>query len=179
MDGAIGSLELTLCEVGQLVQETVESMRQKAAQRDQAIVLAGLDESRYARVDPVRFKQAIGNVLSNALRFAPAGSDVDVQCASAAGGDVLHVTVRDRGPGIPEPELEAIFGAFVQSSRTQDGSGGTGLGLTIARRIVSAHGGQLTASNAGDGGAIFHISVPQSPAPSPGERVAVVESVEA
>ncbi|WP_374672825.1 sensor histidine kinase, partial [Acidovorax temperans] len=74
--------------------------------------------------------------------------------------NTIHIQVRDRGPGIPPAELEAIFQAFVQSSQTRDGSGGTGLGLAICRKIVTAHGGRIYATNAPDKGAIFHITVP-------------------
>ena len=72
----------------------------------------------------------------------------------------IHIQVRDRGPGIPAAELEKIFQAFVQSSQTRDGSGGTGLGLAICRKIMTAHGGRIHATNAPGEGAIFHITVP-------------------
>ena len=72
----------------------------------------------------------------------------------------MHLSVRDRGPGIPPGELEKIFEAFVQSSKTKDGSGGTGLGLAICRKIVDAHGGRIGAANAPDGGSVFHVLLP-------------------
>ncbi len=71
------------------------------------------------------------------------------------------IVVADRGPGIPAAELESIFEAFVQSSQTKDGSGGTGLGLPICRKIVEIHGGHITAENRSDGGALFRILLPQ------------------
>jgi signal transduction histidine kinase len=70
----------------------------------------------------------------------------------------LHL--RDHGPGIPPDELESIFEAFVQSSRTRDGSGGTGLGLTICRKIMRAHGGHIEAANAEGGGAEMKLWLP-------------------
>ena len=63
-------------------------------------------------------------------------------------------------PGIPDAELESVFEPFVQSSRTNDGSGGTGLGLTIARKIMSAHGGSIVAANASDGGTRVTLTLP-------------------
>ena len=100
--------------------------------------------------DAVRFQQVLRNVLANALRFAPEGSVIEVRAADhgAAG---IELSVRDHGPGIPEDELESVFDAFVQSSRTKDGAGGTGLGLTISRQIISAHGGRIEAGNAAGG----------------------------
>lgn len=105
--------------------------------------------------DPERLLQVLRNVLANALRFAPADSSVelDVQCEAGA----VRLCVADRGPGIPEPELERIFEPFVQSSRTRDGAGGTGLGLAIARQIMAAHEGSIHARNRVGGGAVFEI----------------------
>jgi signal transduction histidine kinase len=112
-----------------------------------------------AKVDPTRFQQVVRNVLANAIRFSPEGSTIDLQGTLTAASEV-HLWVRDRGPGIPEDELEQIFGAFVQSSKTKDGSGGTGLGLAICRKIIEAQGGHIRAANAADGGSEFHIVLP-------------------
>ena len=68
--------------------------------------------------------------------------------------------MQDRGPGIPEAELELIFQRFSQSSRTSTGAGGTGLGLPIARGIVDQHGGWMQASNREGGGAVFRFFLP-------------------
>jgi signal transduction histidine kinase len=81
----------------------------------------------------------------------------------------LHLCVADRGPGIPVDELERIFDPFVQSSTTKDGSGGTGLGLPISRRIVEMHGGQLYAANREGGGAEFHLILPATDSATPGD----------
>jgi signal transduction histidine kinase len=70
------------------------------------------------------------------------------------------VSVADSGPGIPEAELEDVFGKFVQSSRTKTGAGGTGLGLAICRQIVMAHGGRISAANRSAGGAVFDVLIP-------------------
>jgi signal transduction histidine kinase len=76
------------------------------------------------------------------------------------------VTVADRGLGIPEAELETIFEKFVQSSTTRTGAGGTGLGLTSSREIVTLHGGNIRARNRTDGGAEFTFLLPrQQPLP--------------
>ena len=98
-------------------------------------------------------------MLANAIRFAPAGSDIAVTWGHDGLGG-LFVRVRDHGPGIPVGELEAVFESFVQSSRTKDGSGGTGLGLAICRKIMAAHRGQISASNHPAGGAVFEFRLP-------------------
>jgi signal transduction histidine kinase len=111
------------------------------------------------RANAFRMQQVVRNVLANAIRFAPAGSRIEIQARQGhAGGAWL--AVRDQGPGIPPDELDTIFDAFVQSSRTRDGSGGTGLGLTICRKIMRAHGGRIEAANADGGGAIISLWLP-------------------
>jgi signal transduction histidine kinase len=108
--------------------------------------------------DAIRLGQVFRNLVSNATKFAPAGSAIEVRCS--ADGEWLSVEVLDRGPGVPESELEAIFDRFVQSSRTKSNAGGTGLGLAICREIVEAHGGRISARNRADGGACFSVQLP-------------------
>ncbi len=109
----------------------------------------------WVNADAERLLQVLRNVLANALRFAPAGSLVELELPCEAGA--LRLCVADRGPGIPEAELERIFEPFVQSSRTRDGAGGTGLGLAIARQIMDAHEGSIHARNRAGGGAVFEL----------------------
>ncbi len=114
-----------------------------------------------AKVDPVRFAQVVRNVLANAIKFSPAGSSLRVH-AQMPDEHSIYVSLHDQGPGIPTAELESIFQPFVQSSQTRDGAGGTGLGLAICQKIVTAHGGRIHASNANEGGAVFHIHLPSA-----------------
>ena len=96
------------------------------------------------------------------------GGTIELRGQRRADG-ALHLCVADRGPGIPVDELERIFDPFVQSSTTKDGSGGTGLGLPISRRIVEMHGGQLYAANREGGGAEFHLILPATDSTTPGD----------
>ncbi len=92
-------------------------------------------------------RRAIENVVRNAIRYAPAGSNVEVTLEN--GGGVAHIRVRDYGPGVPETALARLFDPFyrVEADRNRS-SGGVGLGLSIARRAVELHQGTLTAANA-------------------------------
>lgn len=110
------------------------------------------------KVDREKIKQVLRNLLSNAVKFSPDGGiiDTDLQCDVST----LVLRVRDRGPGIPDSEVESIFDKFVQSSLTKTGAGGTGLGLAICREIVAAHAGRIWAENAPEGGAIFCVELP-------------------
>lgn len=124
----------------------------------------------WAQADRFRMQQVLRNVLANAIRFSPAGAEVQLDWGSrpvAEGTGREHwVQVRDQGPGVPPNELESIFDAFVQSTRTKSGAGGTGLGLTISRRILQAHEGRIQASNRPEGGAVFEFNLPAIDAPA-------------
>jgi signal transduction histidine kinase len=110
-------------------------------------------------------QQVLGHVLDNALRYAPAGSTVQIT-GRDLGAEGTELCISDQGPGIPADELETVFEAFVQSSRTRDGSGGTGLGLTLCRKIIGVHGGRIEARNGADGGTQIVLRLPKAPAPS-------------
>ena len=141
-----------------LTSEVLRELQPLADRRQLRLELHASQAEVPTEVDGFRMQQVLRNVLANALRFAPPGTaiEIDCQCMAAAGS---VVTVRDHGPGIPEPELDAIFEAFVQSSLTSDGSGGTGLGLTLCRKIMAAHGGRIRAANAPGGGALMTLEL--------------------
>jgi signal transduction histidine kinase/HAMP domain-containing protein len=158
-DDTVGSIELRRDDLAALAAEVVDELAPLAAERGVRFALPDPLPCLPADVDGFRIQQVIRNVLANGLRFAPSGSVIEVDCEAPAGVGVA-LCVRDHGPGIPAAELDTIFDAFVQSSRTRDGSGGTGLGLTICRKIMATHRGSIVASNAADGGAQFHIRLP-------------------
>lgn len=105
--------------------------------------------------------QVLVNLLSNAARYTPAESRIEISGRRA--GDRLEVTVADNGPGIPAGSEEAIFEKFVRGAdKVADGRRGLGLGLSICRSIVAAHDGTIRARNRPIGGAEFVISLPCS-----------------
>ena len=114
--------------------------------------------------DRTRYLQVVRNLLGNAAKFAPPGSEIDVLLEDRAGR--VELTVRDRGPGVPEAERRAIFEKFVQSSATATTAGGTGLGLSIVAEIVKGHGGRVWVENHPDGGAVFRVVTPAVLAPA-------------
>jgi two-component system sensor histidine kinase CpxA len=104
-------------------------------------------------------RSAFDNILRNAVHHTEPGSVVDVRL-DVGGGDAV-ITIRDRGPGVPDDELERIFDPFYRVGEARDrASGGTGLGLAIAARAVRAHGGTIAASNHTDGGLQVTIRLP-------------------
>ncbi|HUL50815.1 MAG TPA: sensor histidine kinase KdpD [Gemmatimonadales bacterium] len=115
-------------------------------------------------VDAVLIEQVFVNLLENAAKYTPAGTPIDISAVAHDG--VMTVEVADRGPGIPPGEETKIFDKFYRSSSATSASG-VGLGLTISRGIIMAHGGRITAQNRPGGGAVFRFTLPISgPPPS-------------
>ena len=144
-------------DLAAIVDQAVAEYAPQALTRRIAIEVARPDDLPVV-CDFGRLLQVLGNLLSNALRFSP--SDTTVRLVVAREGEAYHLRVIDQGPGLPGTELEAVFDAFEQSSRTRDGSGGSGLGLSISRCLIGGHGGELWAENNPGGGATFHIVLP-------------------
>jgi two-component system OmpR family sensor kinase len=111
------------------------------------------------RVDPDRIRQAVDNLLDNALRFAPRGSVIVV--AAADEGPDVRIEVSDDGPGFPEAFLPHAFERFRRPDTGRSrGGGGAGLGLAIVAAIAAAHGGRATAANKPGGGAVVSLWLP-------------------
>lgn len=107
-------------------------------------------------VDGVLLEQVVINLVENTVKYAPAGTTIDL-VASATDRQVV-VEVADRGPGIPPGEESRIFDKFYRGKLAREG--GVGLGLTICRGIVEVHGGRIWAENRSGGGALFRFSIP-------------------
>jgi signal transduction histidine kinase len=117
-----------------------------------------------AVVDYARITQVLINLFSNAIKFSPVGGRILVEISDAElsdGRPALQCSFCDQGTGIPEHELSTIFDRFSQGSSSKKSSGGTGLGLTICRELISLHGGKIWASNRPEGGAVFSFTVPR------------------
>ncbi|HEU5467302.1 MAG TPA: sensor histidine kinase KdpD [Gemmatimonadales bacterium] len=109
--------------------------------------------------DPVLLEQVFLNLIENAVKYTPPGSPIDISATSD--GHVVRVAVADRGPGIAPGDAERVFEKFYRSAGAPAG-GGVGLGLTICRGIVTAHGGRIWVENRPGGGAIFQFTLPLS-----------------
>lgn len=102
--------------------------------------------------------RAVENVVRNAVKYTEPGTTVEVRAEAGAGDPVFVVRVADRGPGVPEADLETIFEPFYRGAGRA--GAGFGLGLAISRRAVEAHGGRVTARNREGGGLVIEISLP-------------------
>lgn len=110
--------------------------------------------------NPELLYRAIENVLRNAIKHTAPETAVQVVAEIDEDNKLLHLSILDRGPGVPEEEMDSIFELFFRSSRTKSNSAGHGLGLSIARRIVEAHQGFIRAANRRDGGLRVDITLP-------------------
>jgi signal transduction histidine kinase len=149
-----------------LVHETV-GMLQLVASAQGITLRAEADESLPpSHVDPARIQQVLSNLLGNALKFTPSGGTVTVRAEPHPGGGTA-VSVTDTGPGIPAEQLPHIFGRFWQAHRTD--RRGIGLGLSIAKGIVEAHGGEIWVESELGHGSRFVFTLPPVPSAAPAE----------
>jgi two-component system sensor histidine kinase BaeS len=152
------SLRLESVDVVGVAGEVVERFAPLASAR--AIRVDVPAARLFARADRDRVAQILGNYLSNAIRHAPDGSTITISSAAPGGRVVLGVT--DRGPGLADDQLEAVFERFyrVDPARSRSG-GGSGIGLTIARALAEAMGGWAWAERPRDGvGVTFVLDLP-------------------
>ncbi|WP_312520288.1 ATP-binding protein [Massilia sp.] len=115
-------------------------------------------EAEFACVDHDRITQVLMNLVSNAVKYAPPHSAVEVTLARHGQG--LRISVADRGPGIPAAFRERIFQRFAQADAGADRKTSSGLGLAISRQIVVEHGGELWFEDRAGGGTVFHVDLP-------------------
>jgi signal transduction histidine kinase len=136
-----------------LVAAAVAGHRPAASARGVAVEGSGAGVSR---LDALRARQVLDNLIDNAVRHAPSGGTVRVSAARQDG--VATITVEDPGEGFPAPMLDLVFEPFVRGPSI-DGQGGAGLGLAIVRAIADAHGGTASAENPPAGGARVTVTL--------------------
>jgi signal transduction histidine kinase len=154
-------LERDHLDLGELLGEVVEAYQAQAKEQGVTLVLEIPAPVPRARVDRDRLTQVMGNLLSNSLQHVPPGGHIDVR-ASTPGGDAV-ISVCDDGPGVPTEDLSRVFERFWRADPARRrATGGSGLGLSIARHIVEAHGGRIWAEETEGGGLTVSFSLPSS-----------------
>jgi signal transduction histidine kinase len=174
--GAV-KLDLEQTDLSELVAQTLDAY--EAPAHDAEITLQNSADGDLPPVpaDPARLMRVLRNLIDNALRHTPAGGRIQVAAAlepaGAAGvrsaarrdGAAVRISVRDTGPGLPEGEIERVFDRFFRGAPARTRSNGAttkgaGLGLTIARGLVQAHGGRMWAESQPGAGATFSFTLP-------------------
>lgn len=160
-----GRLDLKYSEidVDTFLQDAVNRHARMAAPKGTAITLLDVTPG-VARADADRLRQVIDNLISNAVKYAPAGSTVHVKAEQMSG--VWRFSVADEGPGIKPEERNKLFQDFARlSARPTGGESSTGLGLAITRRIITAHGGEIGVNSEPGHGATFWFTLPIDESP--------------
>jgi signal transduction histidine kinase len=148
--------------ISDLISDTIESFSELASRK--GITIEGSSE---VDIDPVdmdaqRIGRVLANLVSNAIRHTSSGGEVRLQAVRVSGG--IQVEVQDSGEGIPLEDLSFIFDSFYRGEKSRNREkGGPGLGLAIARGIIQAHAGTITAENIPSGGSRFTFFLPQQP----------------
>jgi signal transduction histidine kinase len=157
------TLELSDVDARQLVRATTEMCRHEAATRDIELSTVVPEDETIIRADEGRVMQALGNLLGNALKFTDPGGQV-VLSVVEQGGEIVF-SVSDTGHGIAPEQCVHLFDRFWQA---RDGDKrGVGLGLTIAKGIVDAHGGKIWVESTPGVGSTFFVALPMKPEPAP------------
>jgi len=170
----INLLDMTRLEFGDIqlhkewipLSEVIGSALNRLEQRlGQHVVAVNLPaELPLIPLDPVLAEQLLHNLIENAIKYTPPGTLIEISAAAAP--NMVTVAVADRGPGIPPDAEERVFEKFFRGPY-RHGKGGVGLGLTICRGIVEAHGGQISATSRSGGGAVFCFTMPIEGEPPP------------
>jgi signal transduction histidine kinase len=143
----------------ELIEKNIYLANIEAAKKRTKIVFAAPGHTAVLPIDPGKIKQVVANLLSNALKYSPAGSTITVELHHGKG--TWAFSVKDQGPGIPENERDKLFKDFGRLSvKTTGGEKSTGLGLAICRKIVDAHRGTITAENLPKRGCEFRVTLP-------------------
>jgi signal transduction histidine kinase len=147
--------------VQQVLLAAYNEVKNLAKAKNQQVILDLKETPFPVKCDPEKLKSAFVNLLDNAVRFTPEHGKITLGATSQAGGEVLS-WVQDNGIGIPQGELKKIFTEFYQiEPHTTRTHGGMGIGLSIAKGLVEAHGGKIWAESPGPGkGATFKVLLP-------------------
>ncbi|MGH7106358.1 MAG: GAF domain-containing protein, partial [Acetobacteraceae bacterium] len=159
-----GRIELSRCpiELASVVEQAIETAEPQVRERRHTLSVTSTNyESLCVNGDLVRLVQCVANLLTNAAKYTDPDGEIWVR--TRADGDKAVIEVRDSGVGIPAELLPRIFDLFVQSDRTLDrAQGGLGIGLSVVKRLVEMHGGEVSARSAGLGqGSSFEIRLPR------------------
>ncbi|HEY6807623.1 MAG TPA: response regulator [Gemmatimonadales bacterium] len=162
-------LEHTAFDLRRLAESTAQMLAARAAERGVELVCdIGADTPQHVRGDPGRLRQILVNLIGNAIKFTPRGEVHVTVARDAAAAGRVQFTVRDTGIGIPADKIDAIFEEFRQAdASTTREYGGTGLGLTITRRLVELMGGRIAVQSAVGRGSEFAFSIPLPPEETP------------
>ncbi len=156
LESGMVQLRADWCDLEDIVGAALRKLPQTDRLRQVRVELA--PDLPLLRADCVLLEQVLVNLIDNALKYTPAAQPIEVTAAAA--GDQIAVWVKDRGQGVPPPDLMRIFDKFYRVQQPQSANRGIGLGLSICKGIVEAHGGRIWAEARPGGGTSFGVLLP-------------------
>ncbi len=159
LEAGVVDYDMKANDVSEIAERCIDEVSSLIKDRNLVINMDKNNIICVAKCDKRKLHQLILNLLSNAIKFSDEGGKISIVFYGASEG-FLNVSIIDDGVGLPEAEVDAVFGKFIQSSRTKTGAGGTGLGLAICKEIIEDHGGNIFVKNNDGKGACFTFCVP-------------------
>nr|WP_179893143.1 HAMP domain-containing sensor histidine kinase [Streptomyces sp. b84] len=151
-------------EIRELLSQVAAAHQARAENAGVTLAVTATAPGPALRADPVRLRQAVGNLVSNAVRHTPEGGRVTLRAYVSDEGDgAVLVEVADTGSGIPSEDLPHVFDRFWRAEKSRSRrTGGSGLGLAIVRKLVEAHGGTVDATSVEGEGSTFVLRLPET-----------------
>jgi len=155
-------LQYSLAEASEVCQASLRMVKQIAVSRNQTVTFTQNQPDLVIYVDPRRFKQILVNLLGNAVKFTPEHGTLGLEVTADEENDMVHFTVWDNGIGIEEKNIGKLFQPFIQLDSSLSRSyTGTGLGLSLVKRLTELHGGHVTVTSETGKGSRFTVSIPR------------------
>ncbi len=156
-----GKLQLTTepVDIVDVIKESIEITGIFAQKKGISVAYSFQSPLPFVKADPIRVKQVLDNLLTNAIKYSNSGTKVSIKAESVEG--FVVVSVEDEGPGVPQAEMEKLFKVFSMTSiKSTAGEKSTGLGLAISKKIIDSHGGKIWLEEGRTVGARFLFSLP-------------------
>ena len=152
-------IEKTRVDVKKLVEHEVANLKIMASSRDMTLDLTVPENALWLEADEAKLREVVMNFIDNAMYYSPAGSLIKIELKQR--GDTLEFTVKDKGIGVPEAEQAQLFHKFYRATNARrQRPDGTGVGLYLARRVMTAHGGKMIFASREGKGSTFGFSLP-------------------
>jgi two-component system phosphate regulon sensor histidine kinase PhoR len=158
LDARQETLENAPCDMRQIFHAVLADLAPTVETKRQRIVIDVPPESGQVTADPAKLHDVVRNLVENAVNYSP--DDADIRLSAATADGTFTITVADSGPGIPDEDLGRVFERFYRVDKSRARPGGTGLGLAIVKHLVELHGGEASAANRAEGGAVFTVRLP-------------------
>jgi two-component system phosphate regulon sensor histidine kinase PhoR len=162
LDARQEPLERARCNLRDAFDAVLADLSQQVETRQQRISIDIPADAGHADADAGKLHDILRNLVENAVNYSPPQSDI--RLSTERHGAAVHVVVADSGPGIPPNDITRVFERFYRVDKSRSGPGGTGLGLSIVKHLVELHDGQASVANRPEGGAVFTVVLPDTPA---------------